>query len=358
MIYEHRLYQEDLEAVACEDIGWKELKGKSILITGASGAIGTFFVDVLMKRNEIYQDAIKIYALSRNIEKLKNRFKQYLDYPCLVLIEQDVSKEFFLEGYHFDFVIHAASNTHPKEYLNDPVGTITANIFGSYYLLEYVRKQKKCRFVLLSSVEVYGENRGDVKYFNENYCGYLDCNTLRAGYPESKRVAESLFQSYIEQYGVEGVVVRLCRIYGPTMEEDDSKAISQFVHKAVVGEDIVLKSAGDQFYSYIYVADAVKAILQCMLKGKSGEAYNVANNTSDTTLKGLAQLLAQMINKTVVLELPDISERKGYSIATRAVLNAEKLKRQGWNPRYSLQDGLKRTLKILKDEGYWKKSVI
>lgn len=348
MIYDNELFQDDLKFSMEADINWKSLKGKSILITGASGMIGSFLVDTLMKRNETYGDAIMIYALSRSMAKLKVRFDYYKESSYLRLIEQDVCKGIDFGEKEFDYMIHAASNTHPREYANDPVGTITTNIFGTYYLLEYARIHTNCRVVLLSSVEVYGENRGDVTYFDEGYCGYINCNTLRAGYPESKRLSETLLQAYIEQYQVDGVSIRLSRTYGPTMENDDSKAVSQFIYKAVSEEDIILKSEGKQLYSYIYIADAIRAILWCMAEGKCGEAYNVADAASDVTLRSMAEYIADIFNRDVAFQVPEDDEKRGYSTATKALMNSDKLKRLGWNAKYSIQDGLERTISILK----------
>lgn len=352
MIFDNELYQEDLKSVVDAKIDWETVKGKKILITGASGMIGTFLVDTFMKRNEMYHDAIIVYALSRNFEKLKAKFDHYAGNPFLKIIEQDISNDCDMSDIDFAYIIHAASNTHPQEYSSDPVGTITTNVFGAYHLLEYARLHKSCRVVILSSVEVYGENRGDVTYFDEKYCGYIDCNTLRAGYPESKRLLETLLQAYITQYGVDGVIIRLSRIYGPTVEADDSKAISQFIHKAVLGEDIVLKSEGNQLYSYTYIADAIYAILCCLLSGKCGEAYNVADDASNVSLKEIAEYLAEVSGRNVVFELPEGKEKRGYSMATKALLNSEKLKMLGWNAVYPIQDGLNRTISILKGKGH------
>jgi len=353
MIYNHRLYQEDLNFLIQEALNWERLAGKHILVTGASGMIGTFLIDALMKRNEVYHSNIVVYALSRSSEKLMDRFGRYTSEGnhCLYLIKQDVAQELQLTNYDIDYIIHAASNTHPREYSSDPVGTITSNVFGAYWMLEYAKAHTNCRVVLLSSVEVYGENRGDTCYFDESYCGYINCNTLRAGYPESKRLSEAMLQAYITQHGADGVIVRLSRIYGPTVSSDDSKAISQFIRKAVAGEDIVLKSKGTQLYSYTYTADAVHAILRCMTDGVCGEAYNVADRASDMTLKGIAEYLARLSEVRVVFESPDGDEQRGYSTATKALLNAEKLRQLGWRARYSMEDGLKRTVTILKGEG-------
>jgi len=352
MIYNHKLYQEDLAFLAGESINWSKLSGKNILVTGASGLIGTFLIDAIMKRNELYKDTIMVFALSRSNAKLDTKFGHYGKNPYLKIMVQDISKGFSPEGKAFDYIIHAASNTHPREYSNDPVGTITTNVLGTYHLLEYARQNGNSRVVLLSSVEVYGENRGDAASFGEDYCGYINCNTLRAGYPESKRLSEAMLQAYIGQYHVDGIAMRLSRTYGPTIASDDSKAISQFIRKAVRGEDIVLKSDGKQMYSYCYVADVAGAILKCMTEGKCGEAYNVADNASDMSLKEAAEYLAEIAGRKVVYELPDENEKRGYSAATKALMASEKIKKLGWNARYAMREGLMRTVSILKDEGY------
>lgn len=352
MFYEHRLYQEDLVLLMKESVNWEKLRGKNILLTGATGLIGTFLIDTLMKRNELFHNDINIYAMARNKERLENRFGHYGKNHNLRVEVKDISNEFCLENGQYDYIIHAASNTHPREYVGDPVGTITTNVFGAYHLLEYAVRNKNCRIVLLSSVEIYGENRGDVTYFDEEYCGYINCNTLRAGYPESKRLSEALLQAYIEQYQVDGVLLRLSRTYGPTVAPDDSKAISQFIQKAVSGEDIVLKSAGNQTYSYNYVADTAGAILRCMTDGVCGEAYNVADAASDISLKNIAQFLAEAAGTKVVYELPEEEEKHGYSTAVTALMNPKKIKKLKWKARYTIQEGLLRTVSILKDEGY------
>lgn len=312
--------------------------------------IGTFLIDSLMMRNEEYHEEISVYAVSRNMEKLKNRFGNWEDSGYLHFIKQDVSKSFEMGDLKLDYIIHAASNTHPKEYAKDAIGTITTNVFGAYYLLEYVKKNKNCRLIMVSSVEIYGENRGDTEKFREDYCGYLDCNTLRAGYPESKRLTETMLQAYIAKENIDGVIVRLCRVYGPTVEADDSKASSQFIFRALEDQDIVLKSEGKQFYSYLYVTDAVKAILYVLLSGRNGEAYNAADERSDISLRDMASYLAGLSERKVIFELPSEQERKGYSTATKAVLDARKLKALGWKADYSIREGLKRTLDILKGE--------
>lgn len=344
------LYIEDVKKVLELPLEWEAVKNKKILIAGATGMIGTFLTDVFMCGNRLKGLNCKIYAFGRNKKTAKSRFADYISNPNFTFLEADINQGLFPIDENVDFVIHAASNTHPVAYATDPIGTITTNVIGTYHLLEFSASHNCERFVFVSTVEVYGENRGDTEYFTEDYCGYIDCNTLRAGYPESKRAGEALCQAYIKQKNMNIVMPRLARVYGSTMLTSDTKALSQFIKKGIAKEDIVLKSEGTQLYSYNYVADAVSAILYCLLKGETGHVYNVADKESDIRLKDLAKIIADHAKTNVVFELPDETEKAGYSKATKAVMDGEKLHRLGWQPMYDIVEGLKRTLTILEAE--------
>ncbi|MCM1170935.1 MAG: NAD-dependent epimerase/dehydratase family protein [Clostridium sp.] len=352
-LYDSRLYMEDIKRVACCNYKWEMLRGKSVVISGGTGMIGSFIVDVLMYQNEVMGLETHVYVIGRSKKKAWDRFGSYMDcgklhFVCHDINEPlDISKPADLNG--IDYVIHAASNTHPAAYASDPIGTISANVLGTKYLLDFAEKAGCKRFVFLSSVEIYGENKGDTDKFAEDYLGYIDCNTLRAGYPESKRTGEALCQAYRKQHGLDVVIPRLSRTYGPTMLLSDTKAISQFILKGAYGENIVLKSEGMQLYSYVYVADAASAIIKLMLEGENGQAYNIASDASDLTLRELAKVIADYVGKRVVYELPDKTESAGYSKATKALLDCQKLKGTGWTPLYDMSDGLIRTIDIVKE---------
>ncbi len=349
-LHEHALYQSDVDYVASLPLDWDQLNQSTFLISGASGNIASFLIDVLKKK----VPGVRIFALGRNETKAKDRFSSYWDDPDFTFVSGDINQGISLpigENETVDYIFHAASNTHPKDYVADPIGTITTNMLGTYHLLEYGAKHHCKRFLFASSVEVYGENRGDADKFDEEYLGYINCNTMRAGYPESKRCGEALCQAFIAQKGMDIVIPRLSRTYGPTLLATDTKAISQFIHKGVDGEDIVLKSEGNQLFSYSYVADAVSGLLYCLLKGENGEAYNISDEGSDITLKDLAGIVADYSGRQVVFELPDAKEAAGYSTATKAVLDSAKLKKLGWKAHYDMKAGITRTITILKDLG-------
>lgn len=347
-LYENELYLEDLYYVSNQDFGWDKLNGKTILLSGATGLIGSFFVDVIMTKNLNGLDC-NIYALSRNEEKARARFSRWENSSQLKFISSDINKPLIRNDIGtVEYVLHLASNTHPIQYATDPIGTIMTNITGLKNMLDFSVEHKTSRFAFASSNEIYGENRGDKKKFDENYCGYIDCNTVRAGYPESKRCGEALCQAYIVQKNMDVVIPRFTRSYGPTMQISDSKAISQFIKNGISGEDIVLKSAGTQYYSYTYVADAISGLLSVLFSGKRGEAYNIADETSDIMLKDLAQVIAKATGKKVIYEAPDIVESTGYSKATKARLDGSKMHDLGWHAKYDIKSGIERTLKILR----------
>lgn len=322
--------------------------GKTILLSGATGMIGKCLIDVIMQYNVKHEMPIKVTVLSRNETSARNRLQECFGKSWFTFCECDVNQP-IPECGNADYIIHAASNTHPAQYAGDPIGTITSNIFGTKNLLDYAVKHSCERFLFVSSVEVYGENRGDVEAYDESYLGYLDCNTLRAGYPESKRLGESLCNAYHQTYGLDFVIPRLSRCYGPTMLLSDSKAVAQFLKSAAAGRNIILKSEGTQQYSYSFVTDAVSGILTILEKGVTGNAYNVADSQSTVMLKELAGRIAAFAGTEVVFELPDKNEERGYSAHTRDIMNADKLEKLGWHARVHLTEGIECTVNELKE---------
>lgn len=353
-----KTYQAQLQAAAAQKCIWDTLSGSTLMISGASGMLGKCIIDMIMYYNHYNlsdhcdqknDTCVRIIALSRNQKRANERFAEYMDSPYFHYVSCDVNEP-IPECGSVDHIIHAASNTHPLQYASDPIGTITANVQGTQNLLEYGCKHHVKRFCFVSSVEIYGENRGDTEKFAEPDLGYIDCNTLRAGYPESKRLGETMCNAYRQMYGLDFVIPRLSRVYGPTMLRSDSKAIAQFIKKAAAGENIILKSEGMQKYSYTFVTDAAAGVLYTLAAGAAGEAYNIADRSSDITLRELAARLAGYAGVEVIYELPEETEKRGYSTATKAMLDASKLEALGWRAAVHIDEGLACTVEMLRQK--------
>jgi nucleoside-diphosphate-sugar epimerase len=143
------------------------------------------------------------------------------------------------------------------------------------------------------------------------------------------------------------VIARPCHVYGPTITEADSRAFAQFIRNVINKEDIVLKSKGEQYRSYCYVADCTSALLTILLKGKNQNAYNISNKESSVSIAQFAEIISSIGRQKIIYKIPDEEEKKGYSVFSRAVLSPEKLEALGWNAKYSLVEGIQRTLNVL-----------
>ena len=197
----------------------------------------------------------------------------------------------------------------------------------------------------MSTFEVYGNAGKDV--YSETDSGVVDINKLRSCYPESKRCVEVLTRSYVDEYNVKAVIGRLSSIYGPTMAKDDSKAHAQFINNGLHGEDIVLKSKGEQIRTYCYVIDAVTGLLRVLAHGAVGEAYNIANENAIVSIAEVAQTVASITGTKVIMQIPNDLEKKGYSAPQNCILDNTKLKGLGWNGHYDISKGIKECLDVL-----------
>jgi nucleoside-diphosphate-sugar epimerase len=315
------------------------LNNCNVLVTGAAGLLGSALVEALLQ-----QTTCQVYAACRNLTSAYQRFSHQANNPRLHFLEYDVS--FPLTGnICYGYIVHAASPASPNSFSQQPVEVMMANILGTKHLLDYGRTHQLKRMLFISSGEVYGE--GDSLPFKETDSGYIDCNTPRACYPSSKRAAETLCAAYGAEYGVDVVIARLCHTYGPGFTEKDNRVYAQFLRNVLQGEDIVLKSWGLQMRSWIYVEDAVNAILHILLKGERGEAYNVANPASCITIRQLAELIAHQAGKKVRLDIPAEANQGNTTPITCATISIDKLKALGWVPRYNMEDGLRKTLATL-----------
>ena len=331
-------YKDDLIYVATLDLPWSKLRDCNILVTGATGLIGGCLVEVLMSRQD---KDYHVYASGRNEERAKKRFADFASDPSFHFVKYDVLEP-FESDVNFDYIIHAASNASPNFFATKPVEVIKSNIQGLSNLMEYGLNHGMKRMLYVSSGEVYGE--GDGRVFTEDYSGYVNCTSPRSCYPSSKRAAETLCVSYAQEYGADVVIARPSHTYGPYFTESDNRVYAQFIRNVLRGEDIVMKSTGSQFRSWCYVVDCAAAILYILLKGENGQAYNIADASSNISIKELAEMIAEIGGKKVVIDLPSDAEKAGYNVVTKSVFSTEKLDALGWKISGCMKDKMGKTI--------------
>lgn len=331
------MYSESVIAAA------KELKihDASVLVTGATGLIGSCAIDVMCAANKEQCANIHIYALGRSNEKIRKRFGNNV-----IPIVQDIVET--LSGNRsFDYILHGASNADPRSYARQPVETITTNLIGTRNILDCCVRNNRTRAIFTSSFEVYGKIP-NTDIYTETMSGTIDQTILRNGYPESKRCCELLLRSYVEEYGVNAIIARLPSVYGPTMQKSDSKAHAQFIRNALNHENIIMKSKGSQQRSYCYVIDIVRGLFFLLENGQAGEIYNVANSASVASIAEYAATCAQIAGTEVAYELPDDVEAKGFSKPQNCILDTQKIESLGWFGKYSLITGITETIETLR----------
>lgn len=331
-------YYDDIKVAACLNVPWNDLHGKNILITGSSGMISSTLVDVLMTHRE---DDCHIYASGRNLAKMKKLFAKYVNDPLFHILEYDV-REPLESKTDFQIIIAGAGIASPQLYYTDPVGVMKSNFVGVDNLFSYGIAHNLEKFLYISSGEIYGE--GDGRVFEEDYSGYVNCATLRACYPSAKRATETLCIAYGHQYAVDVRIARPCHIYGPHFSESDNRVYAQFIRNIHANEDIVIKSTGTQFRSWCYVVDCAIALLYILLMGENGQAYNIADNSSNITIREFAEMVANIGGKKVIMDMPSETEMAGYNVVTKSVFTTGKLHKLGWSIKGSMRNKMKTTI--------------
>ncbi|MCT0501074.1 NAD-dependent epimerase/dehydratase family protein [Lactococcus cremoris] len=345
--YNNEYYADGLEQGIMKIVDVKSLFHKRILITGASGLVGSALVDMLLKLNEVANADVEIFALGRNKAALEQRFSNIFD--KLHFIVQDVNDIEQLEN-NIDILIHAASNANPSAYAEDPVGTIEGNTQATLNLLRYCQKVKAEQFIYISSGEVYGQLPKESIPFTEEMAGYIDSMNVRSCYMLAKKLAENLCVSYTHQYGLKTKIVRLSHVFGANYTTKDTRASAQFVTEAIKGRDIVLKSLGNHLRSYVHVIDAVSGILSVTTVGQNASVYNVTNTDNTLTLAEFAQTVAKEAKVSVKFDIMQEVDPTKVTPISFAVLSDVKLRSLGWEPTFSTIRGVEQIIKILKDK--------
>lgn len=343
-IYDNKQYVDEIRDFS-QSIDLSYFDHKSLLISGACGLVMSYLIDTLLFDKE--RD-ITIFAIAYS-ERDMERFPK--DEKRISYLRGDVRNPNLFRDFkeHVDIVINGASIVDPKGYKEHPIDTMLINLCGTKNLLD-VAAREGSTFLLTSSCEIYGES--DVDLINEEYCGKLDTMDVRSCYNESKRASETLCVAYSVEKGVRSLIARLSRTFGPTQSPNDTKALSQFMKNAILGEDIVLKSKGEQLFSFTYIQDIVSGLIVILSKGKTMNAYNVCNREI-LRLKEVAQICASYNSKDVVFDLQnDAYSSSGYSRASMAIQDPSKLESIGWAAKVPLSEGIFHTISILKELYY------
>lgn len=305
--------------------------GKTILVTGATGLIGKLCVKSLL--NSGYNT--QVIALVRDEEKAKNIFGESKRLTYLV---QDINQRINTTR-RVDYIIHAASTTSSKDFVEKPVETIYTAINGSRNVLEFAKNKRLEGMVYLSSLEIYGVNKKE-NIKEEDY-GYIDILNPRSSYSESKKMVETMCISYGTEYGVPVKIARLAQTFGAGVSISDNRVFAQFAKAIINKENIILHTKGETKRNYCYTTDAVRGIFTILTKGENNNAYNVANENSYCSISEMAHLLEDEYTK-VEYKIDEVN--RGYNPTVKIALNTEKLNALGWEAKVNLKEMFERLI--------------
>lgn len=343
----NRVLEDDLKTIIAEDLSWEKLKNKTVMITGASGMVGSYMLYVLLMLNDEKHYGIKVDAVMRNVNKLPEEIRNREDVNVVVA---DVTKDIPDVG-DINYIIHAASPASPLIMQNQPVETIAANTIGTFKTLELAKEKNAEGYLFISSREIYGQPDEGQEFFYENTYGFVDQLNPRSCYSEGKKAAETMCVCFHEEYGLNTKIARLAHTYGPGMSIYDGRVQADFLKNVYHNEDIVLKSEGTAVRTYTYIADAIAGMYRILLDSED-IVYNIGNEAGKVSIRDLAEILVSIYPERGLKLVFDIPEggTKGTAPYTLGILSSEKLRKLGWNPKYSVKDGFKRTLEYLELE--------
>lgn len=313
------------------------LKSSNILVTGATGLVGTCFTEFLLYLQQVQKIDITITALSSSKVNLHKRFNRHIEKGYLNILEHDIRVPFD-DTQNFNFIIHAASVANPAKYEQEPVDVIEVIVQGTKNVLE-LSKSCQAKLLHISTVEVYGDLTNIDTEVQEDQFGSLDPYKVRCSYTEGKRLAETLCKAYEAQYDVDVRVARLCKVYGPSNSDTDNRVMAFILNSVKNGKDIILNSDGTRIFSFCYVTDCVSGMVTALLAGSSGEAYNISDANSVCSLKEIAEFSANLGEVAVQLKPAGVA-----AISKDTVVSSQKLQALGWEPLTDMHAGLKKQI--------------
>lgn len=337
--------------IIAEDIKKMDFKNNSIIVTGATGLLGSLIVKGFLEANKIYALNNTIYAFARNIDKAKKVFGNYINEINFNIVQHEITQPINLKA-NIDYIFHTACVTTSKEMVTNPVELVKTSICGTMNILDYANYNKVKSVVYLSSMETYGVVESSDKRLKEEDLGFLDLSSVRSCYPESKRLNENLCKCYASEYGLNVCTARLTQTFGAGAVLEDNRIFAHIAKSVVFNKDLVLKTTGILTRDYCYTTDAIFAILILSKKGKSGEIYNIANESTTISVYEMAQMVVEKINNgknKLVLDVQQDVNSLGFSPASKTQLDCSKMKSLGWSPKFDLEQMYKKLISSYRD---------
>lgn len=320
----------------CPWLDLEALRNSTLFITGGTGLVGFNVLQELTRVSDRLN--LRILALVRDPARAAAKFAAFGD--RVTLIAGDVQDTLSIDE-PIDYIIHGASPTASRFFVEQPAETILTAVGGTRNMLELARQKQVRGMVYLSSMEVYG-TVNDPRVLTEADLGYVDPLQVRSSYPEGKRLCENLCVAYHSEYGVPVRIARLVQTFGPGIPANDTRVVVQFIRSALANEAIAIKASGESARMYLYTFDAVSALLTLLTAGESGTAYNVANKDSYSSIKELAATVMELFGATaeVRTNTGTAEERRMYPPDSYLRLDVSRLEGLGWRPLVSHRDGL------------------
>jgi dTDP-glucose 4,6-dehydratase len=342
------ILQEDLDLVAntCEHA--TIFKNSTVLITGATGYIGSLLVRQFLCLNRLLKLDVKIVCLARSETKVATVFPDAPSMDNVRFIYGNITDQIRIDG-NIDYVIHAAATTMSAKMVAEPVELIRDTVMGLDNMLSLARDHSVKGFLFLSSMEAFGRITDPDAETREDSYGYVDPYNVRSCYPESKRMAECLCHCYAKEYGVRTIVARLAQTIGAGIDYGDTRLPAQFARSIFEGTDIVLNTKGDTVRNIVYSRDAVSAFLTLLAKGATGEAYNVANRETAVSVADTASILIDRIAGNSIKLVFNLSGASQYPEPTRYRMNTDKLEKLGWRAEIGLVESYQRMIQSMEN---------
>lgn len=351
----HYIIEEDCKRIM-EDLGndIEKLANQNLLLTGSCGFLGSYFMHSIMYANNtvLKGKECTLFALDNFIRGRPEWLKEFENNAYIKIIKHDIVNQLPLDLPKMNYIIHAASIASPTYYRLHPIETMDTNVLGLRNLLDYSVSDKEAvkSFLFFSSSEIYGDPNAKNIPTPEDYRGNVSCTGPRACYDESKRYGETLCVNFYKVYGVPVKIVRPFNNYGPGLKITDGRVIPDFCRNLLNNKNIILLSDGSPIRTFCYVSDAITGYWKILLSNHNGEVFNIGVDKPEISMLELARMVAKIGKRHFSIEVGvkyKRSKDKDYltDVPNRRCPNISKAKKYlNYNPNFSLNEGLRRTI--------------